>query len=239
MVMGPILPVTMTGGVVRRRGKTLLGPVDLTLGAQGCTIIMGPNGAGKTTLLRALHGLERLSAGRIDWAMPAVETRARQAFVFQAPVMLRRDVLDNIAYPLRLTGVARAQARAQALDWAQRVGLGVHAQTPAHLLSGGEKQKLALARALIRDPAIVFLDEPCANLDGQATREIEAILQHAKARGTRLVMATHHLGQARRLADDVIFLHHGQIIEQAPADVFFNAAQTPQARGFLNGDIVT
>lgn len=234
----PILPLTMSGAVVKRRGKTLLGPVDFTVSPQGFTVVMGPNGAGKTTLLRALHGLERLSAGQVGWQVPLGQTLQRQAFVFQTPVMLRRSVRDNLAYPLILHGMPKSQAHALAADWAARVGLRAALDQQAPQLSGGEKQKLALARALMRNPDIVFLDEPCANLDGRATREIETILKQAKAAGTRILMSTHDIGQARRLATDIVFLMHGQIIETALAQTFFDTPETPQAAALLKGDIV-
>ncbi|WP_342078878.1 ATP-binding cassette domain-containing protein [Yoonia sp. SS1-5] len=223
---------------VRRRGKLLVGPVDLTLGPAGLTIVLGPNGSGKTTLLRALHGLERLSAGTVSWQMPAPDCQTRQAFVFQRPVMMRRSVQDNLAYPLTLAGMPRKAARKMAAEWAARVGLGHVLDIPAPQLSGGERQKLALARALMRQPEMLFLDEPCAALDGPATREIETILSQALADGTRILMATHDIGQARRLATDILFMMGGQIIEQGPATAFFANPQTPQAKALINGDIV-
>lgn len=233
-----ILPLKMTEALVKRRGKTLLGPVNFEVSREGFTIVMGPNGAGKTTLLRALHGLERLSAGRVDWQVPFAQTLQRQAFVFQTPIMMRRSVRDNLAYPLILHGMAKRDAHALAADWAERVGLRAALDQQAPQLSGGEKQKLALARALIRSPDIIFLDEPCANLDGRAIREIEAILQGAQASGTRILMATHDIGQARRLATDIVFLMHGKIIETADAKTFFDTPKTPQAAALLKGDIV-
>ena len=234
----PILPLKLSGAVARRYGKVLVGPVDLELAEQGFTIVMGPNGAGKTTLLRLMHGLQRLAEGEVRWAVPEAEARARQAFVFQTPIMMRRYVVDSIAYPLRLRGVAKAPARAQAELWAEKVGLGNVLMRPAPVLSGGEKQKLALARALITEPAILFLDEPCANLDGRATREIEHLLTEAQAGGTRIVMATHHMGQACRLASDVVFLYAGKVHETGPADAFFKGPRTAEAAAFIKGDIV-
>lgn len=233
-----ILPLQASGVVVKRRGQVLLGPVDLTVSAQGCTIIMGPNGAGKTKLLRALHGIEKLAEGSVTWQVPVADAQERQAFVFQAPIMLRRSVQDNLAYPLRLKGLGKREASARAAEWAGKVGLGDALARAAPRLSGGEKQKLALARALIRKPDVVFLDEPCANLDGRATREIEVLLKEAQAQGTRIVMATHDVGQARRLADEVVFVMHGQIIEQGPAQPFFAKPQTREAIAHLQGDIV-
>ncbi|OBY28696.1 ATP-binding cassette domain-containing protein [Leisingera sp. JC1] len=233
-----MFPLKATGAQVRRRGKVLVGPVDLTLGGQGTSIIIGPNGAGKTTLLKMLHGIVRMNGGSLDWACPLEEAQKHQAFVFQTPVMMRRSVIDNIAYPLRLTGLSRRQARSRAADWAARVGLGEILERQATMLSGGERQKLALARALVREPQVLFLDEPCAALDGRATREIEEILAHAAGSGTRLIMSTHNMGQARRLADEVIFVLQGRIHEFRPAAEFFAGPETAQARAFLNGDIV-
>ncbi|MCB4454857.1 ATP-binding cassette domain-containing protein [Leisingera sp. McT4-56] len=233
-----MFPLKATGAQVRRRGKVLVGPVDLTLGGQGTSIIIGPNGAGKTTLLKMLHGIVRMNGGSLDWACPLEEAQKHQAFVFQTPVMMRRSVIDNIAYPLRLTGLSRRQARSRAADWAARVGLGEILERQATMLSGGERQKLALARALVREPQVLFLDEPCAALDGRATREIEEILAHAAGSGTRLIMSTHNMGQARRLADEVIFVLQGRIHEFSPAAEFFAGPETAHARAFLNGDIV-
>ncbi len=226
------------GATLRRQGKTLVGPVDLELGATGVTIVIGPNGAGKTSLLRMLHGLERVAKGSIDWAAPVDEVRRRQAFVFQSPIMMRRSVRDNLTYPLRLSGMPRAEARELAQDWAGRVGLSDALMRHASVLSGGERQKLALARALIRDPEVLFLDEPCASLDGRATREIEAILTTAASSGTRLIMSTHNMGQARRLADEIVFMLHGKVHDSGPAATIFSAPETAKVSAFIKGDIV-
>ncbi len=228
------MSLSLTQAVVRRRGKAILGPLDLTLAREGVTIVLGPNGAGKTTLLKVLHGVERLSSGRLEGA----GDRSAQAYVFQSPIMLRRSVAQNLAYPLKLQGAPKAQIDGAVQDWAARIGLADALDRPAPRLSGGEKQKLALARALIRQPDILFLDEPCANLDGRATREIEALLHEAQAQGTRIIMTTHDLGQARRLAQDVVFLLNGQIAEQSAAQLFFATPGTLEARSFLKGDIV-
>lgn len=234
----PILPLELSGASVKRRGKTILGPLDIRISKSGFTIILGPNGAGKTTLLRALHGLEKLSTGSATWQVPLPVAQPRQAFVFQSPIIMRRTVRDNLAYPLVLHGTAKAAARAEADRWAVNIGLGDFLDQSAPNLSGGEKQKLALARALIRKPDILFLDEPCANLDGRATREIETILKEAQDRGTRILMSTHNIGQAKRLATDVVFLMGGKIVEAATAAQFFDSPETPQAKALLNGDIV-
>ncbi|MEL6585401.1 MAG: ATP-binding cassette domain-containing protein [Pseudomonadota bacterium] len=236
--MTALFPLTVDAAETRRRGKTLVGPVSLTFDGSGTVVILGPNGSGKTSLLRLLHGTARLNAGRIDWACPTEDARARQAFVFQRPVMLRRSVRDNLTYPLWAHGVPRGEARQRAEAWAGRVGLAEMLDRPAPVLSGGEQQKLALARALIGAPEVLFLDEPCASLDGRAMREIEAILQDVAAQGTRLILSTHDMGQARRLADRVVFLLHGRVHETGPATAFFAGPQTPEAGNFLRGDIV-
>jgi tungstate transport system ATP-binding protein len=237
-MVNPVLPLRVEGAEVRRRGTRLIGPIDLTLGPTGVTIILGPNGSGKTSLLRLMHGLERATAGTLTWAIPETEARARRAFVFQMPTMMRRSVTDSIAYTLTIAGTRRAPARARANDIARAVGLGHALDRSARVLSGGEKQKLALARALIAQPEVLFLDEPCANLDGRATREIETILTDAKARDTRIVMSTHNLGQAARLADDIVFMLNGRVHETGAAERFFAAPATPEAHAFLNGHIV-
>lgn len=232
-----LFPITADAITVRRRGKTLLGPLSLTLEAARFTVVIGPNGAGKTTLLKTLSGMERLNTGTLTRAVTPDRAEARQAYVFQTPVMLRRSVGDNLAYPLHLIGAPKAEITSQVQHWATRIGLGDALHRPALRLSGGEKQKLSLARALIRRPDLLFLDEPCTNLDGYATREIEAMLQEARAQGTGIIMATHDLGQARRLADDLIFLLRGHIHERGDASLFA-APRTPELSAFFAGDIV-
>lgn len=237
-MVGSILPLRIEAISLRRGGRVILGPVSWVLGGSGITVVMGPNGSGKTSFLRAMHGLERVTAGQLHWAAPVAQVRARQAFVFQTPILMRRSVVDCIAYPLLLDGVARVEARARASDAARRVGLGGLLDQPAQVISGGEKQKLALARALVRGPELLFLDEPCANLDGQSTREIETILCIARDAGTRIVMSTHNHGQARRLADDVLFLYKGQLIESGPKSTLLETPNSPEMTAFINGDLL-
>lgn len=234
--MSVLFPLTLSGVTVRRQGKTVLGPVDLTLDQGGPTIIIGPNGSGKTTLLRVMHGIERISEGTVMWQH---FDNARQAYVFQSPIVLRRTVADNLRYPLRLIGTPKAAADDLVAVWTDRIGLTANRATPATRLSGGERQKLAIARALIRKPDVLFLDEPCANLDGHATREIEALLQEAASKGTRIIMATHDMGQAGRLAADVLFMLNGQVHEAGAAAQLLDAPMTAALSAFLKGDIVT
>ena len=231
-----ILPLSAQGIRVVRRGRTILGPLDLEIAGRGITVVIGPNGSGKTTLLRALHGLDRLREGEVAWAVPTDEARVRQAFVFQSPVLLRRSARENIAYPLRLRRTGDIAGRVEAT--AARLGLAALLDQRAASLSAGEQQKLALARALVVEPEVLFLDEPCASLDGAATRDIEAALREAANSGTRIVMSTHDMGQARRLATEVLFLNRGRIEAAGPAPAFFDVPPSATAAAFLRGDLL-
>ncbi len=234
--MTQMFPLTLDQVLVRRRGKAVIGPTNLVLQPDGPTIIIGPNGSGKTTLLRVMHGIERVTSGTVAWQH---NDPSQHAFVFQSPIVLRRSVYENLAYPLRLIQTPKPEV-AQAVDhWLERIGLADMRHSPALRLSGGERQKLAIARALIRKPQVLFLDEPCANLDGHATREIEALLQEATAAGTRLVMSTHDMGQARRLAQELVFMLGGKVHDVGDAETLFTSPANKELSAFLRGDIVT
>jgi tungstate transport system ATP-binding protein len=230
-----ILPLRAEGLGFSAGVIAILSDVSLTLEAGSPSIIVGPNGAGKSVLLRLLHGLLAPSTGRVLWAGDAAR---RQAMVFQRPVLLRRSVLANAVYPLKLAGVAAAEREPRARAALEMVGIAALADRPARLLSGGEQQRLALARAAALSPEVLFLDEPCASLDPTATRAVEEIVGTLAARGTKIVMTTHDLGQARRLAGEVLFLNRGRLREQTPAATFFNQPATPEAASFLRGELV-
>lgn len=233
------LPLRAEGLSFTAGGVPVLREVSLTIEAGPPLLVIGPNGAGKSALLRLLHGLLRPSAGRVAWAGgEAAGALARDAMVFQRPVMLRRSVLANAAYPLKLAGLPRAERAARARAALERVGLLELADRPARRLSGGEQQRLALARAAALGPEVLFLDEPCASLDPAATRAVEAIIADIAAQGTKVVMTTHDLGQARRLAGEVAFLHRGRLLEHAPAHAFFAGPASPEAAAFLRGELV-
>ncbi len=240
-----ILPLELEGVVFEAGGRTLIHDLSARFEAGPRSIVLGPNGAGKSLLLRLCHGLLRPTRGHIAWhghpgeaGQPERETRRRQAMVFQRPVLLRRSALANVAYPLALRGISRGAARARAAEALARAGLDGLAGRPARVLSGGEQQRLALARAWVTEPEILVLDEPTASLDPAATRAVEELVLQIHAAGTKIVMTTHDLGQARRLAEEVLFLHHGRLIERGPAETFFAAPRTPEAAAFIHGDLV-
>ena len=234
--MSVALPLRVNGLGFAVSGVEIIRGLDLVLEPGAPTLILGPNGAGKSVLLRLLHGLLAPTAGTLRWSLPETEARHRQAMVFQRPVMLRRSVLANAAYPLRLAAMPDAEGAARAA--LGRVGLAALADRPARLLSGGEQQRLALARAWALAPEVLFLDEPTAALDPAATRQVEEIVGAIAADGTKIVMTTHDLGQARRLAGDVLLLLQGRINARAPAEDFFRNPPSPEAAAFLRGDLV-
>jgi tungstate transport system ATP-binding protein len=232
-----MLPLTARGLTFAAGQRRLVDDVSLTLDGTARTVVMGPNGAGKSLLLRLLHGLVAPTAGEVLWAgRPADrEIRARQAMVFQRPLLLRRSAEANIRYVLG--NLDAAERRDRALGILARAGLERTAATPARLLSGGEQQRLAIARALALEPAILFLDEPCANLDTASTRAVEDMIEQAHGDGTKIVLVTHDIGQARRLADEIVFLHHGRLCELTPARRFFAHPASEPARAYLDGRI--
>ncbi|MCM2326924.1 MAG: ATP-binding cassette domain-containing protein [Lysobacter sp.] len=206
--------------------------LDLTLEPGLRTVVLGANGAGKSVLLRTLHGLIRPSWGKVTWSRPT-----RQAMVFQRPVMLRRSALANITYALAVNGVPEPERTRRAAAALTRVGLAAIASRPARVLSGGEQQRLALARAWALEPDFLFLDEPTASLDPGATAEIERVIASIASEGTRIVMTTHNLGQARRLADEIVFIHAGRATERTAADRFFDQPASKEAGLFLQGEL--
>jgi tungstate transport system ATP-binding protein len=213
-------------------GVSLLDRLSLTVRPGQPTVVIGPNGSGKTTLLRAAMGLIAPDHGRIS-GVPE-----HRAIMFQHPVMLRRSVAANLDYALKVTGLPRTGRAARRGELLALVGLGDLGDRPARRLSGGERQRLALARALARDPAVLFLDEPTASLDPAATKAFEDLIRTVAARHIKVVMTTHDLGEARRLAGDVVLLHRGRVIEAGPASTFFDAPRTDDARRFLAGELL-
>jgi tungstate transport system ATP-binding protein len=229
-----IPPLALEGVGFAHRGQPLLHPVDLRL--EGCrrTLVMGPNGAGKSLLMRLAHGLLVPTGGHVRW-----EGRLpRQAMVFQRPVLLRRSALANLTYVLAINGTPRRHRQPLAREALERFGLAALEARPARVLSGGEQQRLALARAWLAAPEVLFLDEPTAALDPAAIKAVEDAVLDFHRRGTRVVMTSHDLHQARRLADDVVFLCGGRLLEHTSATDFFTAPASREARAFIRGELV-
>jgi len=230
-----ILPLRLHELTYAVNGRALVDRIELAIEAGTRTVILGPNGAGKSVFMRLCHGLIEATRGRVEWAR--AHARLEQAMVFQRPVMLRRSASANIDYALKLRGLDAA-ARKRRVDEALRmVGLEAIASRSARVLSGGEQQRLALARAWALRPQVLFLDEPTANLDPTATAQVEAIIDRIHGEGTKIVMSTHNLGQARRLADEILFLHEGRVVERAPVDAFFAEPRSEEARAFIGAEL--
>ena len=221
---------------LHRQSKVLLDHVSFTLQAAGVSMIMGANGAGKSLLLRALNGLLSPDSGEILWrGVPLSEALQKQhGMVFQKPVLLRRSVVDNVSYVLNKTR-QHSDVEQRCITALEEVGLTRQAVQPARLLSGGEQQRLALARALVLQPRVLFLDEPTASLDPASVSVFEKIVMQAHDRGTKIIFVTHDLGQARRLADDVVFLDKGCITEHTEASEFFIQPLSAAARAYTEG----
>jgi tungstate transport system ATP-binding protein len=232
------LPIIFDDVTVAAGTVTILDRITLTLAPGAPTVLVGPNGSGKTTLLRTAMGLTTPTRGRVTWGGQENCSPTRRAIVFQRPAMLRRSTGGNIRYALRAAGIPRRERKTRMRELLALVGLEHLAGRPARRLSGGEQQRLALARALARDPAVLFLDEPTGSLDPAATKAIEDIIRAVSRRGIKIVLSTHDLSEARRLAGEVVLLHRGRIIEAGAATAFFNAPQTDEAKKFIAGELL-
>ena len=231
-----VLPLLLKDVSFRANGVDVLSKVSIDITKARRLVVLGPNGAGKSILLRLCHGLIEPTSGRVDWARPKEASR-KQAMVFQKPVLLRRSVRENIDHALRIRRYERDAQDARSKEAMQRFGLLENANFPARLLSGGQQQRLAIARAWAVGPEVIFLDEPCSHLDPAATRNIESMIVDLQREGMTIVMSTHDLGQARRLAEDIAFLHKGELVESGPAAGFFSNPQTVAAQAFLSGEL--
>lgn len=232
-----MLPLELKEVSFAINGRTLIDRVSADIGPGPRTIILGPNGAGKSVLMRLCHGLLWPSAGTIIWRGAVGGKSGRQAMVFQRPVMLRRSAFANVVYGLKLAGISASERALRARDVLDAVGLAGVAERPARMLSGGEQQRLALARAWALGPEVLFLDEPTANLDPGAMRDVESIIGAIHATGTKIIMSTHNLGQARRLGDEILFLSAGRLVERAPVDGFFRAPTSREANAFIREEL--
>ena len=235
-----VLPIEGRALVLKRGGRRILDHVNIRIAEQGITVLMGPNGAGKSVLLRVLAALITADAGDVLWGHtePAHALRKRIGFVFQKPVLLRRSAIANIRHALHATGCARGESARKAREALAFAGLQHLQDSPARLLSGGEQQRLAIARALALEPEVLFLDEPTANLDPAATAHIETMIRSVTASAKQVVLVTHDVGQARRLASHIEFMQSGRIVESGAAQSFFESPTAAAASAFLAGQIV-
>ena len=219
-------------------GRALLGPVTARVESAGVTVIMGPNGAGKSLFLSALHGLLPGHAGSVAWnGVAAEESRAMRGFVFQNTPVLRRSVAGNIALPLVARGVARAERAERVARALAKARLDADPRKPAAALSGGERKRLDLAGAIVTEPQAVLLDEPAANLDPASTAALEAVLGGLAERGIKIILSTHDIAQARRMADEILFLDAGRLVEQGPAAELLDAPASRAAQKYLRGEL--
>lgn len=228
------LPIVLENVRVERGGRALVHDLTLRLEAGPLSVLLGPNGAGKSVLLHLLAGLAQPSSGTLQ---PARQAGGTTAIVLQRPVLLRRSVAANVDYPLRLHGIPKSQRQERARRVLAATGLEGMERRAARKLSVGEQQRLAIARAWALEPELVLLDEPAAPLDPPSTRRLEEAVKRLHSEARKVVLATHDLGQARRLADEVLFIHAGRVLEQTPASEFFEQPRTPEAKAFLQGDI--
>jgi tungstate transport system ATP-binding protein len=234
--MSPILPIVLDGLCARLGGRRVLDGVDATLASPGIAAVIGPNGAGKSVLLRAIDGLIPADAGTISFGVRPAET-VRRALVFQKPALVRASVAHNVALALVPARLGRAEARKRVDAALRRVGLAGRAGDPAGKLSGGEQQRLALARAAVTEPELLLLDEPTANLDPGATEEVEALVTGMARSGTKVILVSHNLGQVSRLADDVLVVTAGRVVEHGPVERVLARPRTPEARAYINGEL--
>lgn len=234
-----ILPLELRDVSFAAGRKRLIKDFSCTLTAGSRTVVIGPNGAGKSLFLRLCHGLLEPSEGAVHWHGPGGADASRhQAMVFQRPVMLRRSVAANIEFALAVRNMGRRQRRERTMEVLERTGLSRFAGQAARVLSVGEQQRLALARAWALEPQVLFLDEPTASLDPSATYLVEEVIDAIQTAGTKIIMTTHDLGQAKRLADEVLFLHRGRLLEMAPAGRFFAAPENDLAQAFVRGELL-
>ena len=232
------LPIVLHDVSLLARNVAILDRVTLELMPGAPTVVIGPNGAGKTTLLRIAMGLIEPTGGAVSFGGRNRVPPTRRAIVFQRPVMLRRSAAANVDYALANAGIARGERASRIEQLLDMVGLKGLGARPARRLSGGEQQRLALARALARDPEVLFLDEPTASLDPAATKAVEDVIRSVAARNIKVVMATHDLGEARRLAGDIVLMHRGRVLENTPAAEFFESPKSQEARRFIAGDLL-
>ncbi len=233
------LPLHVSQLYVSKQGNILLNDINISIESNDITVILGPNGAGKSLLLRAAHGLESPSKGSLLWNTHIPQPQQPwRAYIFQKPILLRRSVRANLEYVLSLHGKNKSSYSSLISDALEHTGLSQLAERNARVLSGGEQQRLNIARAWVLQPKVILFDEPTAELDPNGTAAIECLIETIAQQGTKIIMTTHDLGQAHRLANDILFLHQGKVVEYTSAKVFFEQPQTKTAENFIAGKLL-
>lgn len=228
-----ILPLELDRVGYKTKKETLLSDISFKIEShKTCTLIMGPNGAGKSLLMRLCHGLIAPTSGTVHWAEAP---RKSLAMVFQKPVILRRSVTANLDFALNCAGVLKKHRRDEIMAALKQANLMHLAKRPARVLSGGEQQRLALVRAWVTRPQVLFLDEPTAHLDPASTQAIEHLMMTIQRSGTKIIMSTHDLNQAKRIGGEILFLHRGRLLEQSAASDFFEKPGSAAAQAFIDG----
>jgi tungstate transport system ATP-binding protein len=217
-----------------RNGTTILDGLSARIAATGITALIGPNGAGKSATLRVIDGLLKPDTGAVRIIG---EGLVRRAFVFQRPALLRTSAIANVALALEPLGLSRSERTSRARAALVRVGLGDRAEAPATRLSGGEQQRLALARAWAAEPDLLLADEPTANLDPGATELVEGLIADIARRGAKVVLVSHNLAQVTRLAADVVVLARGRAVEEGPTRALLTSPQAPETRAYITGEL--
>jgi tungstate transport system ATP-binding protein len=234
-----ILPLAFERVSFAANGRALLHELSFRCEPGGISVLLGPNGAGKSLVLRLASRPLAPTGGTVRWlGATGARVADANAIVLQRPVLLRRSVAANVAYPLALRGVARAERSARVARALEATRLAAHAQRPARTLSVGEQQRVAMACAWAREPEVLLLDEPAAALDPSATRELERAICAMRDEGRKILMSTHDLAQARRLASEVLFVHEGRLLEQTHAAQFFAQPRSQEAQRFLAGELL-
>jgi len=234
-----ILPMSVEGLTFSAGGKDILYQINFRLNADGKTFIVGPNGAGKSVLLKVCHGLLTPQSGKVVWSSCAENSPDyKQGMLFQRPMLLRRSTRANIEYALAVRGISGAKRRRRVDAVLEQTGLASLADQNARVLSLGEQQRLALARVWALEPRILFLDEPTAHLDPSSTRMVEDVISGIFESGTKIVMTSHDMGQVKRLADEVLFLYRGQLLEKTSVEKFFSKPKSTEGQLFVTGDLL-
>ena len=219
-------------------GKTkILDKIKCKIHNESIVAVLGPNGAGKSMFLKTINGLIGVESRKINFNSIEINNYIRKeiAMVFQKPTLLRRSVFENMQFVL---DKKNKLSNLEIMKLLQRVSLDTFKDKPARLLSGGEQQRLSLARALLINPSLLLLDEPTANLDPYSVNLIEEIILDENKKGKTIILTTHDMGQAKRLAKEILFFNKGKLLEQTKAINFFKKPKTKEAQSYINGKIL-